>query len=134
MNIKTTNLDNKQITSFKGEDKTYFIDNSDSNKTIEEQMKDMQSTSEEFQTADQKKNTEKLFEELEEKKNVLNLYYLNEINYDLLNNEEKVLFQIANNYQQGIEGVIRVDLKKGIIGKNLNYNLNQLNKIRKLSC
>ena len=26
------------------------------------------------------------------------------------------------------------NLKKGIIGKNLNYNLNQLNKIRKLSC
>lgn len=119
-NVKTTNLDDKQFNSFKGEDKTYFIDNSNSNKTIEEQMKDLQLTSEEFQTTDQKKNTEKMFKELEEKKDGLKLYYLNEINYDLLNNEEKVLFQIANNYQQGIEGVIRVDLKKGIIVDELD--------------
>ena len=127
-NIKTTNLDNKQINSFKGEDKTYFIDNSDSNKTIEEQMKDMQSTSEEFQTADQNKNTENMFKKLEEKKDVLNLYYLNEINYDLLNNEEKVLYQIANNYQQGIEGVIRVDLKKGIIVDELD-NISKIEEV-----
>ena len=34
-NIKTTNIDNKQYNTFKGEDKTYFIDNSRSNKSIE---------------------------------------------------------------------------------------------------
>lgn len=127
-NIKTTNLDNKQFNSFKGENKTYFIDNSNSNKTIEEQMKDMQSTSEAFQTADQKKNTEKMFKELEEKKEGLNLYYLNEINYDLLNNEEKILFQIANNYQQGIDGVIKVDLKKGIIVDELD-NISKIEEV-----
>ena len=114
-NIKTTNIGDKQFNSFKGENKTYFIDNSKSDKSIEEQMKDLQSTQKDFQTTDQKKNTENMFKELERKKESLNLNYLNEINYDLLNNEEKFLFQVANDYQQNIDGVIRIDLKKGII-------------------
>ena len=52
---------------------------------------------------------------MERKKEGLNLNYLHEINYDLLNNEEKLLFQVANDFQQSIDEVIRVDLKKGII-------------------
>ncbi len=119
-NIKTTNLDNKQFNSFKGKDKTYFIDNSNSNKSIEEQMKDLQPTQQDFQTTDEKQNTENMFKELETKKEGLNLNYLHEINYDLLSNDEKVLFQIANDYQQGITGVIKVDLKKGIIVDELD--------------
>lgn len=114
-NIKTTNLDDKQFSSFKGEDKTYFIDNSGQKKNIEERMSDLQPTEEKFQTANQKQNAENLFKELENRNDGLSLLYLNEINYDSLNNEEKVLFQIAQSYQQGVEGVIRVDLKKGII-------------------
>ena len=114
-NIKTTNFDDKQFNSFKGQEKTYFIDSSGDKKTIEEQMKDLQPTQEQFQTSNQKQNTENLFKKLETKKEGLNLHYLNDINYDSLNNEEKLLFQIAQNYQSGIEGVIRVDLKKGII-------------------
>lgn len=119
-NIKTTNIDDKQFNSFKGEDKTHFIDNSESNKSIEEQMKDLQPTQQDFQTSNQEKNTENMFKELERKKEGLNLHYLNEINYELLNNEEKELFQIARNYQQSVEGVIRVDLKKGIIVDKLD--------------
>jgi len=114
-NIKTTNIGNEQYITYKSEDKTYFIDNSRTDKTIEEQMRDLQPIQQDFQTSDQKKNTENMFKELERKKEGLNLNYLNEINYDLLNNEEKLLFQIAKNYQQGINGTIRVDLKKGII-------------------
>ena len=119
-NIKTTNIGNKQFNSFKGEDKTYFIDNSIVDKSIEDQMKDLQNTQQDFQTTDQKQNTENMFKELERKKEVINLNYLNEINYNLLNNEEKELFQAANDYQQDIEGVIRVDLKKGIIVDELD--------------
>ena len=119
-NIKTTNIEDKQFNSFKGQEKTYFIDNSDDKKSIEEQMKDLQPTQEQFQTSDQKQNTENLFKELETKKESLNLHYLNDINYASLNNEEKLLFQIAENYQQGIEGLIRVDLKKGIIVDELD--------------
>lgn len=114
-NIKTTNLADKQFSSFRGKDKTYFIDNSGEKKTVEEQMKDLQPTQEKFQTADQKENTENLFKELENRNIGLNLHYLNEINYDSLNNEEKLLFQIAQNYQKNIKGIIRIDLKKGII-------------------
>lgn len=119
-NIKTTNIDNKQFNSFKGEDKTYFIDNSRSNNSIEEQMKDLQNTQQDFQTTDKKKNTENMFKELERKKESLKLDYLHEIEYELLSNEEKELFQIANDYQQNTDGVIRVDLKKGVIVDELD--------------
>ena len=114
-NIKTTNIDDKQFNSYKVKDKTYFIDNSGSDKAIEKQMKDLQPTEQNFQTSDVTKNTENMFKELERKKEGLKLSYLNEINYDMLNNEEKLLFQIANNYQQNIQGIIRIDLQKGII-------------------
>ncbi|MBR6690872.1 MAG: hypothetical protein IKL65_06025 [Bacilli bacterium] len=120
-NIKTTNIDDKQYNSFKGEDKTYFIDNSRTDKPIEEQMKDLQHTQQNFQTTDPKRNTENMFKELERKKEGLNLNYLHEINFDLLNNEEKELYNAANNYQQTLDtGVIRVDLKKGVIVDELD--------------
>ena len=119
-NIKTTNLDDKRFNSFKGQDKTYFIDSSDDKKTIEEQMKDLQPTQEQFQTSEQKQNTENLFKELETKKDGLNLHYLNDINYNSLNNEEKLLFQITENYQNSIKGLVRIDLKKGIIVDELD--------------
>lgn len=119
-NIKTTNIDDKQFNSFKGENKTYFIDNSKNDKSIEDQMKDLQTTQQDFQTTDQKQNTENMFKELERKKEGLNLNYLHQINYELLNNEEKLLFQIANDYQQNIDGTIRIDLKKGIIVDKLD--------------
>lgn len=114
-NIETTNIGDKEITTFKGEDRTYFIDNSRTDKSVEDQMKDLQPTQQDFQTPDQKKNTENMFKELERRKEGLTLNYLHEINYDLLNDEEKLLFQVANYYQQNIEGVIKIDLKKGIM-------------------
>ena len=41
--------------------------------------------------------------------------FLNEINFDSFNNEEKLLFQIAQSYRKDSNEVIRIDLKKGII-------------------
>lgn len=119
-NIKTTNIGDKQYNSFKGNDKTYFIDNSRSDKSIEDQMKDLQKTEQIFQTSDVKQNTENMFRELERKKEGFNLKYLHEIHYELLNDEKKALFQIANNYQLGIKDIIRVDLEKGIIVDELD--------------
>lgn len=113
--IKTTNINNKQFNSLEGEDKTYFIVNSQEDKSIEEQMKDLQPTEQDFQTSDINKNTENMFKELERKKDVLNLSYLHEINYELLTNEEEILFHVANNYQQTSKEIVRIDLKKGII-------------------
>lgn len=115
-NIKTTNIENKEYNSYKGENKTYFIDNSNSKKSIEDQMKDLQNTQQEFQTSDMKQNTENMFKELEEnKKESLNLRYLNEIDYLNLNNEEKILYKIAMNYQQNIPGLVRIDLNKSVM-------------------
>lgn len=115
-NIKTTNIDDKEYNSFKGENKTYFIDNSRTDKSIEEQMQDLQHTQQEFQTNDIKKNTENMFKELEKsKKESFKLQYLNEINVQELNYEERELFNIALLYQQDLNQVIRIDLKKQII-------------------
>ncbi len=114
-NIKTTKIDNKEYNSFKGDDKSYFIDNSDKNKSIEEQMKDLQSERESFQTSNIRENTENMFKELESRDDGFNLNYLSEINYDMLNNEEKELYGIALMYQQDKSDPIRVDLNKGII-------------------
>ena len=60
-NIKTTNIENKQYVSFEGQDNTYFIDNSRTDKSIEAQMKDLQPTEEQFQTSDIRQNTENMF-------------------------------------------------------------------------
>ena len=100
-NIKTTNIDNKEFNSFKSTDgKTYYIDNTGSNKKIEEQMEALQPTQEIFQTSDINKNTENLFEELDQKKENFNPIPLNQIEFDKLTNKEKMLFQAAYNYQQ----------------------------------
>lgn len=119
-NIKTTNIGDKQYNSFKGEDKTYFIDNSRTNQSIGEQMKDLQSTQQQFQTTYIKQNTENMLKELEIKKEGLNLNYLQEINYESLNNEEKDLFDSANEYQQNAKDVVRIDLQKSIIVDSQN--------------
>lgn len=126
-NIKTTNIDDKQINSFEGEDKTYFIDNSRTDIPIEQQMKDLQTTDADFQTTNTQQNTENMFKELERKKEGLNLHYLHEINYDLLNSEEKILFQLANQFQQNIEGTIQIDLEKGIMVDEQN-NISKIEK------
>lgn len=115
-NIKTTNLGDDEYNTFKGEDKTYFIDNSISDKSIEDQMKSLQTQSQSFQTSDIQKNTENMFKELERsKKESLNLQYLNEININNLNQEQRELFQAALNYQLDTNKTIRIDLKNSII-------------------
>lgn len=126
-NIKTTNIDDKEYSRFKGEDRPYFIDNSDKNKSVEEQMKNMQGESESFQTSDIRKNTENMFKELESRDDGFNLRYLSEINRDTLNNEEKELYGIALLYQQDKNEPIRVDLNKGIIVDKDN-NISKIQK------
>ena len=126
-NIKTTKIDNKEYNSFKGDDKSYFIDNSDKNKSIEEQMKDLQSERESFQASNIRENTENMFKELESRDDGFNLRYLSEINYNNLNNEEKELYGIALMYQQDKNEPIRIDLNKGIIIDKAN-NISRIQK------
>lgn len=127
-NIKTTNIGDKEFNSFEGDNKTYFIDNSNSNKTIEEQMKDLQTTQNNFQTSSIKQNTENMFKELENnKKESLNLRYLNEIDASKLNFEEYELYQIAINYQLEKGEPIRIDLQRGIL-VDIKDNITKINK------
>ena len=128
-NIKTADIDDKQYNSFKGEDKTYYLDNStNSDKKIEDEMKDLQSKDENFQTIDSKKNTENMFKELETKKESLNLRSLEEINYDNLNEDQKAIIDVVKDYQDALGYPLRVDIERGLIVdkddniRKINYN------------
>lgn len=115
-NIKTTNIDDKTYNSFEGKDKTTHIDNSSSNISIEQEMKDLQTTEEKFQTSNMEENTEAMFNTLaEEKKETLNLRFLNEINMESLNDEELGLYNAAIDFQLSETDPIRVDLERGLI-------------------
>lgn len=114
--IKTTNIDDKEYNSFKGKDKTYFLDNSISNSSIEEEMKGIQNKNQQFQTSDVRKNTENMFKELEDrKKESFNLQFLNDINIQMLNNKHRNFFIAAVEYQKRSGHIIRIDLNRGII-------------------
>lgn len=114
-NIQTTKIEQREFNSYKGEDKTYFLDNSDSDKSIEEQLEDLQPTQQNFQTSDMEKNTENMFKELEKnKKQSLAFQYLNEIDVSKLSYEEQELYNIAANYQIDNKIKIRIDLSKGV--------------------
>lgn len=126
-NIKTTTLNDKQFNTYEGEDKTYFIDNSMKDKSIENQMKDLQVTQSDLQTSNTKKNTENLFKELEKSKQVLNPQYLKKINPDLLNEKERELYNVAINHQRNVDTPIRIDINKGIIVDEAN-NISKIEK------
>lgn len=114
-NIKTTNIGNNEYISYKGE-KDYFLDNTNSTKTIEEQMKDLQGTSEKFQSSNPEKNTEEMFSELEaNKKQSLNLIKFEEIKLDELNEKEKKIYDCIKNFVNSSNKKIRVDLGRQLI-------------------
>jgi len=115
-NIKTTNLDEKEYISYKSSEKTYFLDNSNSNITIERQLEELQKTEQKFQTTNTEKNTENMMKELEKnKKESLNLQNLNQINVEKLNESEK---NIVDNLKQDellANENVRVDLDNNVM-------------------
>lgn len=127
--IKTTKIDDKEFNSFKGEEKTYFVDNSNSQKTIEEQMRSLQPTNSKFQSTDAKQNTESMFRELENNvKESIRLQFLNEINVDMLNKNELDLVNAALDYQRSTGHIIRIDLGRGIVVDE-NDNIKKIEKV-----
>ena len=115
-NIKTTKIDEKEYNSYKGSEKTFFLDNSNSHMSLESQMKELQSTEQKFQTTDIAKNTENIMQELEKnKKESFNLQTLNEINVDELNEDKKKMFYSAKEYELSSQSPIRIDLDKEVI-------------------
>ena len=128
-NIKTTNIDDKQFVSLKNNENSYILDNSSSKNDIEKQMADIQQNSESFQTSDVKKNTENMFKELgNTKKGTLNLQYLDGINVQSLNEEEKNIYDTAVWYQENINKRLRLDVKKQVIVDDEN-NIMRIEKI-----
>ena len=120
-NIKTTNIDDKQYTSYEGEQKTYFFDNSNTNMSLERQMEELQKTEQKFQTSDPTKNTENMMTELENnKKENLNFIKLNELDITKLNDVQKEFVKIAANYQLSTPQPIRIDIERGIIVDEFN--------------
>ena len=112
-NIKTTQVDNKEVTSYTNNNSsTYLINNSD--KKREDQLKEMQPSDESFQTTDPEKNAENMFKDLENKqKQSLNLIPLRDIISDLdkLSEDEKnFVFNIVNNSKDVSN--IQVDLSQ----------------------
>lgn len=126
-NIKTTNIEEKEYNSYKGSDKTFFLDNSNSNMTIERQLEELQGTEQKFQTTNAEENTENMMKELEQnKKESFNLQPLSEINTNSLNNSEKQMFFTAKQYEESSEKTINVDFQKEVIVNN-NDEIMKLN-------
>lgn len=114
--INTTSIGDKEYITYEGKDEKFYLNNSYSNTTIEEQLKNLQQESSEFQTADIKENTNRLMKEIKEKKKIdLILRYLNEINYEVLNENQQKLFKFAFDYQQNTTGLIRIDLDEKVM-------------------
>lgn len=119
--IKTTKIEDKEYNSYEGKDKTFFLDNTHSNMSIERQLEELQPTEQKFQTSNTHQNTENMMMELEEnKKESLNLSYLNQINMNSLNDRQKKVFQVAVNYQLNIPTPLRVDIDKEVIVDSTN--------------
>lgn len=115
-NIKKTNIEGEEFITFNGQDKTYYLDNSNTNKSLEEQMRDLQVTQQNFQTNDIKKNTENMISELANtKKETLNHIYLNEINFESLNLEEQKIYEVAKNYQLQAGYPLMIDINRKVI-------------------
>ena len=115
-NIKTQNVDGKEYTTYTGKDENFYFDNSHTNTSIERQLEELQKTQNQFQTIDDKQNTERMMIELkEEKKENLNLSYLHEIDVNKLNAQQKKIFDVAQKYQLNELKPMKVDLDRGII-------------------
>lgn len=113
--IKTINFDNNELNSYSGKNKNFYFDNTGANKDLKAQMNDLQKTSDSFQASDAQKNTENMMNELEKNtKRTLNFQYLKDIIFSSLSYEEQQLYLIAKDYESNIDGLIRIDLNKGV--------------------
>ena len=115
-NIQKNDIDEKQYVTYNGKSDNYYLNNSYDNKSIEEQMEEIQRQTPYFQTSDTNENTELIMKEMKEKKKInLILRYLNEINFEILTQEQQDLFKFAFDYQQKNPGLIRIDLDESVM-------------------
>lgn len=117
--IKTTNINNKEIVSLEGQN--VYLNNSLSDKSIVDQMKQIQGTGEQFQTTNKEKNTERLFDELANtKKENLNFQNIDDVNYNELTDEEKKLYHVSKAQQENTGEQIKVNFSNNLIADDDN--------------
>ena len=127
--IRTSTIEDKEYVAYKGKDENIYLNNSYSDKSIEEQMKDLQKENSDLQTSDIKENTERIMQEMKKDKKIeLTLRYLNEINYEVLNEEQQQLFKFVFDYQKKLNELIRVDLDEKVMVDNSD-NIIKIEKI-----
>ena len=127
--IKTSTTEDKEYVTYKGKDENIYLNNSYSNTSIEDQMKDLQKENSDLQTSDIKENTEIIMQEMKKDKKIeLTLRYLNEINYEVLNEEQQQLFKFVFDYQKKLNELIRVDLDEKVMVDN-DDNIIKIEKI-----
>lgn len=114
--INISQIDDKKYVTYEGKDEKFYLNDSYTDIGIDQQLSNLQKESTEFQTADTKENTELLMKEMKKNKKMdLILRYLNEINYEVLNEEQQELFKFAFEYQKNSTGLIRIDLDEKIM-------------------
>ena len=127
--IKKSNIEDNEYITYEGKDENIYLNNSYSDKSIEEQMKYLQEENSDLQTSDTKENTERIMKELKKDKKIeLTLRYLNEINYEVLNEEQQQLFKFVFEYQKNLNELVRVDLDEKVMVDN-NENIIKIEKI-----
>lgn len=127
--IKTSTIEDKEYVAYKGKDENIYLNNSYSNTSIEDQMKDLQKENSDLQTSDIKENTKRIMQEMKKDKKIeLTLRYLNEINYEVLNEEQQQLFKFVFDYQKKLNELIRVDLDEKVMVDNSD-NIIKIEKI-----
>lgn len=127
--IITQNVGDKEYVTYEGKDEKFYFDNSYSLDSFDKQLEKLQKQSEDFQTADTRENTEKMMKEMKKSKKIsLILRYLNEINYEVLNEKQQQLFKFVFDYQQNNNGLIRVDLDEKVMVDD-NDNIMKIEEI-----
>ena len=127
--IETKNVSGKEYVTYEGKDEKYYFDNSYSFESFDKQLENLQKENSDFQTSDTKENTENMMKEMKENKKItLILRYLNEINYEVLNQQQQKLFKFVFDYQQKNSGLIRVDLDEKVMVDD-NENIMKIEEI-----
>lgn len=116
-NIKTTKIGENEFNVYKGADnETIVIKNQEKDKPIEQQLKNLQHTEQEFQTTNEKQNTTEMMNSLNKNiKEETNLKFINDIDTSKLNEEEMKIYVAAIQYQKDKNIIIKVDINNRII-------------------
>lgn len=117
-NIKSVQANGKEIVTYQEGGDTMVLDNSYADKSMEEQLPDLQAQHTQFQTGGAS-NTEAMMNYMEEEvKPSVNFQSTSSINNGMLNESEQQNLAVAKSYEQESEEPLQVDLQNGLILQN----------------